>query len=233
MRPHDMKADGSDVHGASRRPRPEDSSSAAAIGRRVLLVEDESRLRDMLNRAIRDMGFVITAVGSAEAGLRVIDQRQCDIIIIDLNLPGMGGMELFEQLRQRQADVQVIVLTGFGDLETARKAIHMDVVDFLSKPCALGDLEVALERARARCTKLPELREIEDPPEPAPAAAPDAGANTLPAPAPLEEVERQHILAALKRHSGNRAAAAAELGISLRTLYYRLELYQRQGLLQQ
>src|SRR5262245_6110267 len=85
------------------------------IGRRVLIVEDESRLRDLLNRAVRDMGFEITCTGSAEAGLRILEDRAIDILIVDLNLPGMGGMELLEIVHRRWPDLQPIVMTGFGD----------------------------------------------------------------------------------------------------------------------
>jgi len=123
----------------------------------------------------------------------------------------------------------VIVLTGFGDLDAARKAIHLDVVDFLSKPCALGDLEIALDRARSRLRKFsePELPEPEEEPK-----LEFTPRETSPA-VSLEDVERQTILAALEKNNGNRNATAAELGISLRKLYYRLAQYQKQGLLQQ
>src|SRR5881227_4186721 len=73
-----------------------DKSESASSGRRVLVIEDEGRLRDMLQRAVRDMGFEITTVGSAEAGMRVLEDRTIDILIVDLNLPGMGGLEMLE-----------------------------------------------------------------------------------------------------------------------------------------
>src|SRR5438445_6719836 len=120
---------------------------------RVLIVEDESRLRDMLVRAVTDMGFAASGAASAEAALRHLAEKPADIAILDLNLPGLNGMELFARLRKQHADVQVIVLTGFGDLEAAKQAIHFDAVDFLTKPCALGDLEVSLDRARLRVMK--------------------------------------------------------------------------------
>src|SRR5438876_109555 len=73
-----------------------EKSESAATGRRVLVVEDEGRLRDMLQRAVRDMGFEINTVGSAEAGMRMLEDRTIDILIVDLNLPGMGGLEMLE-----------------------------------------------------------------------------------------------------------------------------------------
>src|SRR2546428_7792250 len=107
---------------------------------RVLIVEDESRLRDMLVRAVTDMGFAASGAASAEAALRHLADKPADIAVLDLNLPGMGGMELFARLRQQNPAVQVIILPGFGDLEAAQQAIHFRAVGFLTTPCALWDL---------------------------------------------------------------------------------------------
>lgn len=186
----------------------------------VLIVEDEQRMRELLGRALESWGFAIALARSGEEALKLMEADPRPIVLLDLNLPGIGGMECFAAIRQRWPATQVIVLTGFGDLEAARQAIHLDVVEFLTKPSHLGELEKALSRAKLRLLEPPK-----PPEEPAPAVelpSPDA-------PATLEEVERQHILAALNRNDGNRAATAAELGISLRTLYYRLSEYQKQG----
>ena len=207
-------------------------SDNASIGRRVLVIEDESRLRDMMSRAVRDMGFEITTVGSAEAGMRILEERIIDVLIVDLNLPGMGGMDMLEIVHRRWPDIQPIILTGFGDLQAAKKAMHMDAVDFLTKPCALGDLEVSLERARQRrVARMPSIPVLPDPPpeerEPRiskPTPIPEAVPGM-----PLEEMEKRHILATLEKNNGNRTVTAQELGISLRKLYYRLGQYQREG----
>jgi DNA-binding NtrC family response regulator len=192
---------------------------------RVLVIDDESRLRDMLVRSATEMGFKAVAARSAEQAMKLLESEgnEIDIVLLDLNLPGMDGMELLEQLKRRWPHTQVIVLTGFGSLEAAKKAIRLDVVDFLTKPCALEELEVSLARARRRRLESfePEIPSSESHDE-----LPLSETKDNAAPMTLEEVERVHILAALDRHDGNRAAAAAELGISERTLYYRLGQYQ-------
>jgi len=195
--------------------------------REVLIVEDELRLREMLHRAVREMGFNPTVAATGEAALREADKRQFDIAIVDLNLPGMGGLTMLERLRDSQPDVQAIVLTGFGDLDAARAAIRLDVVDFLTKPCALGSLEESLDRARRRHFKVTDPEpHIE--PQPAQFTAPT---EPQPERLSLEELEQRHILAVLEKNDGNRTATAAELGISVRKLYYRIGQYQKQGLL--
>jgi len=172
---------------------------------RVLIVEDEVRLRDLLLDVVPDMGFDAVAARSAEEALRLMETDAREIVMLDLQLPLMGGMELFAKMREQWPDTQVIIMTGFGDLETARQAIQLDVVDFISKPFHLRDVEVALDRARKRVPL--EHATVEESTEKS-------------MPQTLAETERQAILAALDRHDGNRTAAAAELGISRRKLHY-------------
>jgi DNA-binding NtrC family response regulator len=191
---------------------------------RVLVVEDEPRLRDLLTRAIAGWGFVTTAARSGEEALRHADAEKPDIAVLDLNLPGMGGLECLQRLREKLPHLQAMVLTGFASIEAAKEAVHLDVVEFLTKPCHLGELEKALDRA---------LRRLPPPPSAAEELLnlqPDEPAEIATNPeAPLHEIERQHILTALRRHAGNRTATAQALGISRRTLYYKLEEYQKQG----
>lgn len=186
---------------------------------RVLIVDDETRLRDVLARAIASWGFDVVGARTAEEALKLASASRFDVSIIDLNLPGIGGIDLFEKLRAIDPNHQVIVLTGFGNLEAARAAIRLDVVDFLEKPCPLGELEQSLYRASQRLVR--ELPKLPDAPEPQP--APADGMQTL------EEVERDHIISTLRRLQGNRTATAQELGISRRTLQYKLTEYLRQG----
>jgi DNA-binding NtrC family response regulator len=197
---------------------------------RVLIVDDETRLRDVLARAIASWGFTVSPARGAAEALHLMRSGRFDIAILDLNLPGMDGIELFGKLREIHPDIQVIVLTGFGNLDVARASIRLDVVDFLEKPCPLGELEQSLHRATQRVTRelpTPELGPDAEPDEkeeepPAAVSAQEQGLT-------LEEVERDHIISTLRRHDGNRTATALELGISRRTLQYKLSEYQRQG----
>jgi DNA-binding NtrC family response regulator len=203
-----------------------------ASGREVLVVEDDPRVRKMLGDALRQMNLLATFAFSAEGADKLLKERDFDVLILDLNLPGMNGIDFLQHIRGRGCHVQVIILTGFGDLEAAKKAIHFDVVEFLSKPCTLGSLETAMSRARQRrhgqivseAATEPSLQFDEPPAE-------KGEPSDDPADLSMEAVERRHILAVLAKHHGNRSTAAAELGISVRKLYYRLGEYQRKGLL--
>ena len=182
---------------------------------RVLIVDDEPRLRDLLADEIGDMGFLPTTARTAEEALRLLAEESFGIAVLDLQLPLMNGIDLFERIRQQWPAMQVIVLTGYGDLDVARQAIRLDVVDFLTKPCPMRDLELAMERARRRID--PEMPVEKIPPI-------EVGESIT-----LADAEREQIFAALTRAGGNRTLAAETLGISRRTLHYRLNEYQRQG----
>jgi DNA-binding NtrC family response regulator len=218
---------------------PRTETTTLPTGREVLVVEDEQRIRNMLGEALKHMGFRGTAVASAEAATRAMAQKSYDILILDLNLPGMDGMEFLETVRRQRDDLQVIILTGYGDLKSAQKAIRLDVAEFLTKPCALGDLERALDRASKRLRskivgydassdELKPRMEFETAPPAAPVSPPVASENSG-QPLSMQELEQRHILEVLHKNGGNRAATAKELGISLRKLYYRLGEYQRKG----
>ena len=205
-----------------------DAPATSITCRRVLVVEDGRRLREMLVDAIGLMGMEPHGAPTAEAAIEMLERNLYTTAILDLNLPGIGGLELCEIIRQRWPYVQIIVLTAFGNLDAARRAIRLEVVDFLTKPCGMNDLELALSRARnrwiERCPTQQQESHIEQPAAQIPIEAP------IPRPGvSMDEMEREAIFAALERHGGSRDAAAAELGISVRKLYYRLQQYQKHG----
>ncbi|MBI1367037.1 MAG: response regulator [Planctomycetes bacterium] len=200
-------------------------SSMAAQRRRVLIIEDESRLRELLVDVLPEMGYDPVAARTAEQAFSLLAERPADIVMLDLNLPVMDGLSFLDRFRERYADTPVIIMTGFGDVPAAQRAIRHNVVDFLAKPCHLGEIEAALDRARRRLSPvMPSLPDANDAPE-----AP-AGEAEAPKPQTIAEVERQMIFAAIKTHAGNRTAAAEALGISRRTLYNKLAEYEQQGL---
>ena len=202
--------------------------------RDVLVVEDEPRVGQMLGQAMVELGYRAHVVRTGEEALKVMTEQARLIVVLDLNLPGMTGLECLKKLRENHPDVAAIILTGFGDLDAAKEAIHLDVVEFLTKPAHLGDLEVALSRAEQRlhAGDLERLRERFGKGDAAPPAEDmvDEESNDPGGPMSLADLERQAILGALARNDGNREKTAEELGISVRTLYYRLDEYKKQGL---
>ena len=191
----------------------------------LLVVEDEQRLRELLLDLAPDAGYVATGARTAEEAIRLLSQSPRDIVLLDLHLPGMDGIELLSIVHQRWPLTQVVVLTGFGSLEAAQKAIHFNVAEFLTKPCPLNQIEQALDKARRRIDTERAADVAAFALESEPVEVETDKIETL------SEHERKLIFTALARNNGNRTAAAAELGISRRTLHYRLQEYQDKGLM--
>lgn len=182
---------------------------------RVLVVEDESAQRAMYEKAIARLGYSVSAVRNGEDAWQALEQSDVAIVLLDLNLGGESGMDLFERVRETHPAVSVVIATGFGTFEIAQRAIGMDVVDFLSKPVSLDDLESALARAWQRSVTV-RLPASQLPHSDAHSKSDFLGLRSL----RLEDVERGLVIEALRRSEDNRGDAAKLLGISERKLYY-------------
>jgi len=186
---------------------------------RVLIVEDDPRLRELLVRMITEWGFAVSAVWSGEEASRLNLEKPFDLAVLDYHLPRMNGMQTLRKLRETAPDLQAVLLTAHADVGVAKEAMHLDVVEFLTKPCQRNELEQALDRALRRKSNKP-LSPLDLPKS---QSTPHQPAKTL------EVAEREMILQALERQNGNRAAAARELGITRRTLHNKINIYQAQG----
>jgi DNA-binding NtrC family response regulator len=198
---------------------------------RVAIVEDEPRLRELLVREITAMGHLAEGFATAELAWGRIESG-LDAILLDLNLPGMQGMELFRRIREESLDTSVIILTGFGAFDSAVQAIRWRAEDFLTKPCSLADIDRVLARVLARRRDRDRdsaLRRTEVLVEEPAVQWQGEDSSAVALGSTLEELQRQRVLEALEKHGGNKPAVAAELGISLRTLYYRVNEYRQQG----
>ena len=197
---------------------------------RVLVIEDDQRYRAMLVTMLRELGCAPAPVASALEALEWLARGSADVILLDLNLPRMDGLDFLERYRRGDERTPAIILTGVGTMRAAQAAIRLGVSDFLTKPCHLGTIEAALQRVRRQIAAAPPSPVVSAE-QTATAQASDAGAGGAGAGRGLAAIERQAILDALQRHRGNRSAAAADLGISRRTLHYRLAQYRDEGVL--
>lgn len=197
----------------------------------VGVVEDEARLCELLIREITAMGHEAWGVSTAEqAWVRISNDADLDVLILDLNLPGMAGMELFGRIRDQRSDLAVVILTGFGSMDSAVQSVRWKAEDYLTKPCSLSDIDRALSRVLMRKREQErsvQLHEPEQTGQDLQSGTPGRGAG--PAGATLADMERERILEALEALNGNKPAVAAQLGISLRTLYNRLNVYRHEG----
>jgi DNA-binding NtrC family response regulator len=140
---------------------------------RLILVEDEAALRNVLARELADAGFEVRGFASAEGVTDVCLEFQPSVALVDLRLPGKGGMDLLRDLHQLCADLQVVVLTGHGGVAEAVQAMRLGAYDFLVKPTKLEVLEQTLRRAAEKSDLLLENRRLRR------AAAAGAGAHEI------------------------------------------------------
>jgi two-component system, NtrC family, nitrogen regulation response regulator GlnG len=126
---------------------------------RVLLVDDEEAVCWSLRRALIGEGHQVDVAPTAEAALEIVALRPPQVVILDVRLPGMDGLTALETLRRLVPDVAVIVITAYGDMGTAIRALHGGAFEYLPKPF---DLEVALQAVRRALAKA--ARPVEPPP---------------------------------------------------------------------
>ncbi len=113
----------------------------------LLIVDDDEPLRESLERYFRRIGaHVTTAAGVAQAVALAGRARQ-DVALLDLHLPDGTGIELMDRLKQEQPELEVIMLTGHGSIETAIQAMKKGAYDYLTKPFHLPDLDIHIEKA--------------------------------------------------------------------------------------
>jgi DNA-binding NtrC family response regulator len=112
----------------------------------LLLVEDEPSLRDGLARVLGGR-FRVSQAGDGPSAVRMLERELYDVVLMDMNLPGLTGLEVLGMGRASQTDAAFVLMTGYGTVETAVEAMKLGAVDYLSKPVAIPELLMKLERA--------------------------------------------------------------------------------------
>lgn len=123
----------------------------------ILIIDDESNLVRSLTFALEDEGHVVHGAGTAAAGLSSAAQLQPDLILLDLKLPDMSGLEVLEALKARQIAAQVIMISAHGDTRAAVKAVKLGAADYITKPFDLDDLSVTIRAILERRQMAAEL----------------------------------------------------------------------------
>jgi EAL domain-containing protein (putative c-di-GMP-specific phosphodiesterase class I) len=134
----------------------ESASSWLSLARpTILVIDDDAAFMSACVRMLASWGYSVAQATSGEEGLRLAAERQLDVILCDINLPGMSGVEILRAVRGRDKDVPFILMTGGPELETARLAVEWGAQSYLIKPLAAPQLKETLDRAiRAyRCVR--------------------------------------------------------------------------------
>jgi two-component system, response regulator, stage 0 sporulation protein F len=107
---------------------------------RVLVVDDELFVGELLKEYLSIIGYEVTAVSNGEDALSVIEQSPPHIVILDIRMPGMGGMEVLKAIKEKNSATCVIMLSAYGDPETVNEALRLGADHYLQKPMNLKHL---------------------------------------------------------------------------------------------
>lgn len=192
-----------------------DLNTASSAGpnleaRSMLLVDDDEIFRERLARALRERGFEVRTAESVDQAVQLAEGDSPEYAVVDLRMPGKGGMELLRELKRVDAGTRTVVLTGYGSIATAVEAVRLGAVNFIPKPADADDVVAAFEKY-----------ERGDP------ADGPILTSTYRAPT-LARMEWEHIQRVLSDCGGNISESARRLGIHRRSLQRKLQRHAPQ-----
>lgn len=109
-------------------------------GIRVLLVDDEEEFRTLLAERLHMRHLETSAVGSGPEAIAAIQRQEFDVVVLDLRMPGMDGLEVLRQIKEMQPRVEVVLLTGYASMESGIEGMRLGAFDYLVKPCEIEEL---------------------------------------------------------------------------------------------
>ena len=112
----------------------------------ILIVEDEARMRRLLELDLGEAGFHTFSAADAEKGLDLLRREQIDLVLTDLKLPGMGGLEFLQAAKRLNGALPVVVMTAYGTVETAVEAMKAGASDYVLKPFALAEMRLVVQK---------------------------------------------------------------------------------------
>jgi len=117
---------------------------------KILLIDDEEDILDVLSLSLRSDGYDVITAASGEKGLEAFEREYPPIVLTDLKMPGMDGLDVLKRVKSTSPDTEVIVITGHGDMDSAIDALRYGASDFVNKPVREEALQIALKRAKEK-----------------------------------------------------------------------------------
>ena len=125
----------------------------------ILLVDDEPDIRDVLSLSLADMGYQVYEAENGDEALRIFRDVQPSMVMTDIKMPGMDGIELLKKVKHENPETEVIMITGHGDMDLAIRSLKCEATDFITKPINVDVLELALRRVREKIFMRQKLQE--------------------------------------------------------------------------
>lgn len=115
------------------------------LATKVMLVDDEREFIEILSQRLETRGLKVKAVTSGEEALVMIEDQNVDVAVVDFAMPGINGIETLKQIKEKRSDIEVIMLTGQGTIQSGIEAMKHGAIDYLEKPV---DLNILMEKIR-------------------------------------------------------------------------------------
>src|SRR5881275_1443074 len=112
----------------------------------LLIVDDERAIREACREVAQSLGYNASVADSAEHAYRMLEAQSIDVVLLDLKLPGTGGLQALHQIRERRPDAVVVVVTGYGTVQSAVQAMKNGAYDYVTKPFSMEELRLLLDR---------------------------------------------------------------------------------------
>ena len=120
---------------------------------KILIVDDEDAIRFFAGYGLGRAGWQVHEVSTGEAALAWLEHNPCDVILLDLHMPGVDGLAVMREARKRWPDVMVVIMTAYASLDSAIEAVRQGAFDYLQKPCQIDDIVACTNRAMAEKIK--------------------------------------------------------------------------------
>ena len=117
------------------------------IGSKILLVDDEIVFTDNISKLLTSRGYRVTAVNSGGHAIRLLQEENFDVVVLDLKMPGMDGIATLKEIKKLGLFTETLILTGHGSIDTALEAVKLGAYDYLTNPCELDELLAKIEGA--------------------------------------------------------------------------------------
>jgi len=119
------------------------------MSEKVLLVDDEEEFVETLAERMRSRGMEVSTSNSGSDALQLVEDEDYDVVVLDLMMPGIDGLDALKRIKRRRPDIQVVLLTGHATVEKGVEAIKEGALEFLEKPVDLASLTEAIHKAKA------------------------------------------------------------------------------------
>jgi two-component system response regulator RegA len=171
----------------------------------ILLVDDDERFRSRMARAFEERGYEAQQADGYDAAIAIAESESTEYAVVDLRMPGKGGLEVVRELHRIDPATKIVVLTGYGSIATALEAVRLGATHYLTKPADVDEVIASFGRSDVEA-----------------AAEPPAAQSETPS---LARVEWEHIQRVLTDCGGNITKAAEKLGIHRRSLQRKLSKF--------